>query len=78
MKLTIHLTPNAKKSEIAGTQTDLFGNEVLKIKVAAPPVEGKANEALIAFLADHFKVGKGRITILKGHTARTKVVEIEK
>ena len=78
MKLTIHITPNAKKTELLGEETNLFGEKYLKIKVAAPPVEGKANKELISFLSDHFKVPKSIIRILKGETSRTKIVEIPK
>jgi len=70
------ITPNAKKSEIAGEQLDIFGNKVLKIKIAAPPIEGKANKELIDFLAKHFKVSKSQIKILRGETSREKLIEI--
>ena len=46
------------------------------MKVAAPPVEGRANTALIAFLAKHLGVRKGDIDIVAGHTSRDKVVEV--
>ena len=48
----------------------------LKVKLTAPPVEGKANEALISFLADVTGVPRRQVTILKGDTARNKLVEI--
>ena len=77
MKINVRLTPNAKKSEIMGEETNLFGEKYLKIKVAAPPVEGKANKELISFLAEHFKVSKNKISILSGEKSRNKIVEIE-
>jgi len=76
MKINVNITPNAKKSEVVGEQGDLFGNKVLKIKVAAPPIEGKANKELIDFLSNHFKVSKSQIRILSGETSRNKVIEI--
>lgn len=48
-KLTLHIQPGAKKTEVAGEH-----GEALKIRLAAPPVEGKANQKLIAWLADFF------------------------
>jgi hypothetical protein len=48
----------------------------LKIYLTAPPVEGKANKALIEFLAEHFHVKKGKISIVKGMTSREKEVII--
>lgn len=66
MKLTIKVIPKAKKNEIKGE----------KVYLKAPPVEGKANEALIAFLAEHFGVKKKQITIIKGEKSRNKVIGI--
>ena len=76
MKLNIHLTPNAKKSEVLGEETNLFGKKCLKVKVAAPPIEGKANKELIETLSKHFKKPKSQIRILKGENSRNKLVEI--
>lgn len=76
MKIKIQITPNAKKTEIVGEQSDIFGDTVLKMKIAAPPVEGKANKELIRFLSEHHKVPKTSIKILQGETSRTKVIEI--
>jgi uncharacterized protein len=76
MKLNIHITPNAKKSEVLGEIIDLFGGKTLKVKVAAPPLEGKANKELINILSEHFKVPKSKISILHGEKSRNKIVEI--
>jgi len=70
--LEIHVQPGAKKSEIAGVHGD-----ALKIRVAAPPVEGKANAALIAFLAEVFGVAKRNVTIVRGETGRRKTLRVE-
>ena len=78
MKINIRITPNAKKTEIVGKDSTLFGDEILKIKVASPPVEGKANKELINFLSEHFDVPKSKVHIVSGEKSRSKVVEIDK
>ena len=70
--LQIHLCPNAKRNEICG----VFGDRI-KIAVMAPAVDGKANDALIKFLAKHFGVGKADITIVRGMTCRDKTIVID-
>ncbi len=67
--LTLHIQPGAKKTEYMGLHGD-----ALKVRVAAPPVEGAANEALCAWLADLFNVPKKAITIQTGQTGRRKLV----
>lgn len=67
--LTLHVQPGAKHSETAG----LHG-EALKIKLAAPPIEGRANEALLKFLAKLFDVPARQITLKLGEQSRHKVV----
>jgi uncharacterized protein (TIGR00251 family) len=69
--LTLHVQPGAKKTEIAG----LHG-EALKIRLAAPPVDGKANAALIAFLAVKVRLGRTAISLVSGETSRAKRVRI--
>ncbi len=63
--------PNVARNELAG-----FSEGVLRVKVAAPPVRGKANQELIAFLAQKLGLSKGDLTILKGHTSRNKLISI--
>ena len=70
--LSLHAQPGAKKSECAG----LHG-EALKIRLAAPPVDGKANEALLRFLAQRLAIPRQQISLKSGQTSRQKVVEIE-
>lgn len=70
--LSVYLQPGASKSEIVGPH-----GESLKIRIKAPPVEGKANEALIEFLSSVLGVSKRSIQIVKGDTQRNKVVRIE-
>lgn len=71
MRLTVRVQPNAKQNKIV-EETGRF-----KVFLTAPPVEGKANAALIEFLAEHFKTRRSRIRIIKGERSRDKVVEIE-
>ena len=70
--LSRHVQPGAKKSECAG----LHG-EALKIRLAAPPVDGKANEALLRFLAQRLAIPRQQISLKSGQTSRQKVIEIE-
>ncbi|MBD5802593.1 hypothetical protein AZOA_20220 [Azoarcus sp. Aa7] len=70
--LTLHIQPGAKKTEFVG----LHG-EAMKIRLAAPPVDGKANAALCAFLADFCDVPKSAVTLLSGETSRAKRVRID-
>ncbi len=74
MRLKLRVVPNAPKSEIVGSYGD---DGALKVKLKAPPVDGKANAELIEFLAKTYKVQKGKIAIISGHTCRNKVVEID-
>ena len=70
--LSLHIQPGAKKTEIAG----LHG-EALKIRLAAPPVDGKANDCLIAFLAQTLGIAKCRIELVGGASSRAKRVRVE-
>jgi len=69
--LTLHIQPGAKRSEVAG----LHG-EALKIRLAAPPVEGRANEALVRFVADSFDVPLRQVELLRGAQSRHKMVKV--
>lgn len=71
IRLFVQITPNAKKSEVIGV---LDG--ALKIKLQAQPIEGKANEALVRFLADRLDVVKSAVVITHGHTSKRKTIEI--
>ncbi len=63
--------PNTTENEIVD-----FADRVLRVRVSAPPVKGRANKELIAFLSQILDVGKSKITIIKGHTSRNKVLAI--
>jgi len=69
--LTLHIQPGAKRTEIAGPHGD-----ALKIRLAAPPVDGKANDCLIAYLADRLGIPKARVTLEAGITSRAKRVRV--
>lgn len=69
--LTLHIQPGAKKSEVAG----LYG-DALKIRLAAPPVDGKANAALIDYVATRLGLAKSAVSLKSGQTSRRKVLEI--
>ena len=69
--LTLHIQPGAKKTEFAGLHGD-----ALKIRLAAPPVDGKANEALIKFVAETLKLPKASVMLKSGQTSRRKVLEV--
>ena len=71
--LTIHVQPKASKTEFAG----LHGG-ALKFRIAAPPVEGAANEALCVYLADRFGIPKSRVTVQAGHASRQKRVRLSR
>ena len=70
--IVLHIQPGAKKTEIVGTHGD-----ALKIRLAAPPVDGKANAELVRFLADAFGVPQRQVTIVRGETSRQKSVRID-
>ncbi len=70
--LTLHIQPGAKQTGFAG----LHG-EAMKLRLAAPPVDGKANAALCAFLAAFCAVPKAAVTLVSGETSRAKRVRIE-
>lgn len=69
--LTLHVQPGAKQTTVAGLHGD-----ALKIRLAAPPVEGRANEALLRFIADFFKVPLRNVELKQGGQSRHKRVEV--
>jgi uncharacterized protein (TIGR00251 family) len=73
--LTIHAQPGAKHTEVAGVHGR--GTQMrLKIRLAAPAVEGRANDALVAFLAASFGVPRRNVTLVRGEAGRRKTLRI--
>lgn len=71
MKLSITIIPNAKQTEAVGWE-----GQTLKIRVAAPPLEGKANKELIRIMAELCDCAPSEISIIKGLASRQKVLEV--
>jgi len=69
--LRLHIQPGAKKTEVVGMH-----GEALKIRLAAPPVDGKANACLLAFLAETFGVARSAVSLISGETSRAKRVHV--
>jgi len=77
VRLFVRLTPKSSVERIDGWDVDDKGRRFLKIRVRAAPIEGRANDALIAFLAKTLKLPKSRFTLVTGDTARLKQIEID-
>jgi uncharacterized protein YggU (UPF0235/DUF167 family) len=77
LRLAVRLTPRGGREAIDGWAIDGDGRPYLKVRVAAPPVEGAANAALIAFLAKTLGVSKSSLAIASGAGARLKLIDIE-
>src|SRR3989338_8282509 len=69
--IIVKVTPRAKENKIV-----VYKDGFLRVRITAPPVEGKANKALIAFLADAWNVSQSSIRIVRGETSREKVLEV--
>jgi len=69
--LRLHIQPGAKNTGFAGIHGD-----AMKIRLAAPPVDGKANKALLDFLATYCSVPKSAVELVSGHSARAKRVRL--
>lgn len=68
LMVTFKIVPNSSKNEIIKT------DDIIKIKITAQPVDGKANKALIEFLSKQFKIPKTSIEILRGETSKEKTI----
>ena len=71
LQLTLHVHPGAKTTSCAGIHGD-----ALKIRLAAPPVDGKANQALISWLAKTLSCPQSALELIRGQTSRRKVIRI--
>jgi uncharacterized protein len=70
-RLTVRLTPRSGRDEVSD-----YRDDVLLVRVTAPPVEGAANEALVALLAKALGLPRANVVIAHGHGSRTKVVDV--
>ncbi len=69
--MNLRISPNASKNEV------LIADGVLKVKITAQPVDGKANKALVVFLSKNFKIPKSLFEIIRGETSKDKTVLIK-
>ena len=72
MRLLVQVQPRASRTELAGLHGD-----AVKIRLAAPPVDGAANDALVRYLTVLFDVPRTSIVVRSGHAGRRKVLEID-
>ncbi len=72
LRLEVLVQPRSSRNQIVG---EFEG--ALKIKITAPPVEGEANQALVAFLSQRLKLSKSQVHLAKGESSRHKTVEIK-
>jgi uncharacterized protein (TIGR00251 family) len=71
-RIEIYVQPRASKSEVAGTHDGR-----IKVRLAAPPVDGAANAELVSFVASRLGIAKSRIRIAAGESSRRKVIEVD-
>ena len=71
-EISVRVHPSAARNEVTGVTDGVW-----QVKVSAPPVKGKANKELIAFLSQLLDVGKSRVDIIKGYTTRNKIVALD-
>jgi uncharacterized protein (TIGR00251 family) len=70
--LAVRVHPDARRNAITGTH-----DGALKISLTTPPTDGRANAALISFLADHLNIPRAHITLVTGATTRSKILHLE-
>jgi hypothetical protein len=72
VKVRVKVIPRAREKEILK-----LGDGSLKVKLTAPPVDGKANKQLIELIAEYYKVKKSQVTIVSGEKSRNKIIYID-
>jgi len=72
VEISLRVHPNAARNGVVG-----FAEGVWRVKIAAPPLKGRANRELITFLARELGLSKGSLIIIKGHTSRNKVIAVD-
>jgi uncharacterized protein (TIGR00251 family) len=70
--IAVRVQPNASANEVIG-----MADDVLRLKIAAPPVKGQANREIVSFLSKQLGVDKDGVAIVRGHTSRSKLVTID-
>jgi uncharacterized protein (TIGR00251 family) len=71
VRVNVHAQPGAKRTELSGRHGD-----AIKIRIQAPPVDGRANEELAKFLADKLGISRSQVRLVRGDKSRSKVFEI--
>lgn len=71
MKISVIVKPNSRKESV-----ERLADGTYQVRVNAPPIEGRANEAVVEVIARYFSVPKSAVTILKGTTGKRKIVEV--
>ncbi len=72
VSIKIRVQPRAAKNQVAGVM-----DGALKVRLTAPPVDGAANKACCAFIAELLGVARGQVAVCNGHTGRNKMVRVE-
>lgn len=71
-RVVVHVQPRARRTEVAGLHGD-----AVKVRLAAPPVDGAANEELVRFVAERLGVARSAVRVVAGATSRRKIVEVD-
>lgn len=69
--IAVHVQPGAKRTEVSGVH-----GERLKIRISAPPIEGRANAAVVAFIAEQLGVQRSQVTVARGERSRDKLIAV--
>lgn len=72
-RIVVQVVPRASKTEVAG----MYGDEALRIRLNAPPVDGKANRELVRFVAESLGVPERAVTLVSGQTGRRKTLRVD-
>jgi uncharacterized protein (TIGR00251 family) len=72
IRLHLRVQPRASRDEVAGV-----AEGAVRVRLTAPPVDGAANDALVRFLATRLDISRSAVTLVSGHSGRTKVVEVD-
>jgi len=72
IRIVVHVQPNANENKVTG-----FRDGILRVRLAAPPIKGKANQELVKFLSSFLGISKSNLSIEKGMTSKRKTVAIK-